>query len=177
MIYSSKRVEDLNPPVQVYHFQPYIKVEELNLETEQIDTKVEFSRDIKFLGKINNLYYHYVPDNVTLAEQPEQAEVTKLDSVDPDILQQLTSNGEFAVNSRYVNAVQNLLPLDKTYEERNLANIWQAISDISVVLSRLLEMMPMTAATDTATNNALDTIKAFRAKSDALQQQLQKMGL
>ena len=176
MIYSSKKVINPTPPVTTSAFQPIIVVEEEG-EDGIRSSKTQYCDDIVFLGKIDDTYYHYVPDEVVLADQPQEAEVTKLDSLPSEIEQQLITNGDYAVNTRYSDAVQNVLPLGRVNEERNLVNVWQAISDISVILAQLLEQTPMKIAENSTASIALNTIKEFKAKSDALQQQLQKMGL
>ena len=176
MIYSSKQVINPIPPVTTYAFQPIIVVEEEG-EDGIRSSKTQYCEDIVFLGKIDDTYYHYVPDEVVLADQPQEAEVTKLDSLSPEIEQQLITNGNYAVNTRYSDAVQNVLPLGRVNEERNLVNVWQAISDISVILAQLLEQTPMKIDENSNVNIALNTIKKFKAKSDALQQQLQNIGL
>ena len=78
MYYSSKVVVDLQPPVTIHSFQPYGKPLAKDASPEHVASQRKLEEQIKFLGVVNGVYYHYVPDELELVEQPEKAEVTKL---------------------------------------------------------------------------------------------------
>lgn len=176
MYYSSKQVIDLEPPVTTHSFQPVVKIETLDPLSEETKVSTVYSDRIQFLGKIGDTFYHFVPDDQVLAEQPEKAEVTKLETLPEEVKTALTLSGEYTTNLRYGEAVKNVPYSIDAYQERNQVALWQAIFDISTVLAQLLEQTPM--ATDSGSVNvALETIKKFKAQSGAINTKLEEVGL
>lgn len=176
MYYSSKQVIDLEPPVTTHEFQPVVKIETLDPLSEETKVSTVYSDRIQFLGKVDDTFYHYVPDDQVLAEQPEKAEVTKLDSLPEGIKNTLTLSGDYATNLRYGEAVKNVPYSIDAYQERNQVALWQAISDISTVLAQLLEQTPLTIDSGSV-NTALETIKKFKAQSGSINTKLEEVGL
>lgn len=176
MYYSSKQVIDLEPPVTTHEFQPVVKIETLDPLSEETKVSTVYSDRIQFLGKIDNTFYHYVPDDQVLAEQPEKAEVTKLDSLPEEVKNTLTLSGDYATNLRYREAVKNVPYSIDAYQERNQVALWQAISDISTVLAQLLEQTPLTIDTGSV-NAALETIKKFKTQTGSISIKLEEVGL
>ena len=177
MYVSSKVVIDLVPPVTTHCFQPYGKPLGEEANEEQIKAQRELEEQVVELGVIDGTYYHFVPDGLELCDQPEKAEVTKLDSLPPEVESELILNGAYATNSRYSQAVQNVLSLTRANEERNLVNLWQAVSDISDVLAQLLEASLVTLSTEGSVNPALERLMALKKQSDNVKNALSKVGL
>lgn len=176
MYYSSKQVIDLEPPVTTHEFQPIVKIETLDPLSEETKVSTAYSDRIRFLGKIDDTFYHYVPDDQVLAEQPEKAEVTKLETLPEEIKNTLTLSGDYVTNLRYGEAVKNVPYSIDAYQERNQVALWQAISDISTVLAQLLEQTPMTINSGSV-NIALETIKKFKAQTGSVNTKLEEVGL
>lgn len=176
MYYSSKQVIDLEPPVTTHEFQPIVKIETLDPLSEETKVSTVYSDQIRFLGKIDDTFYHYVPDDQILAEQPEKAEVTKLETLPEEIKNTLTLSGDYVTNLRYGEAVKNVPYSIDAYQERNQVALWQAISDISTVLAQLLEQTPL--AIDTGSVSiALETLKKLKAQSGSINTKLEEVGL
>lgn len=176
MYYSSKQVIDLEPPVTTHEFQPVVKIETLDPLSEETKVSTEHSDRIVYLGKIDDTFYHFVPDDQVLADQPEKAEVTKLESLPEEAKNTLTLSGDYVAGLRYSEAAKNVpYPID-AYQERNQVALWQAISDISTVLAQLLEQTPLTIDTGPV-NIALETIKKFKAQTGSINTKLEEVGL
>ena len=176
MYYSSKQVIDLEPPVTTHEFQPVVKIETLDPLTEEPVVSIEHSDRIVYLGKIGDTFYHYVPDDQVLAEQPEKAEVTKLESLPEETKNTLTLSGDYVTGLRYGEAVKNVPYSIDAYQERNQVAIWQAISDISTILAQLLEQTPLTSDTG-AVSIALETIEKLKAQTGVTNTKLEEVGL
>lgn len=177
MYYSSKVVVDLQPPVTTHSFQPYGKPLGQDASPEQVASQRKLEEQIKFLGVVNDVYYHYVPDELELVEQPERAEVTKLGILPPEVEVELALNGEYAKQVRYGSAVTNLERPYSIYHERNLAALWEAVTDISDVMAQMLEQSAMIIPDNGNVNASLETIKRLRKQSNAVKEELSKVGL
>lgn len=176
MYYSSKQVIDLEPPVTTHEFQPIVKIETLDPLTEEPVVSTEHSDRIVYLGKIDDTFYHFVPDDQVLADQPEKAEVTKLESLPEETKNALTLSGDYVTGLRYSEALKNVPYSTDAYQERNQVALWQAISDISTVLAQILEQIPLTIDTGPV-NIALETIKKFKAQTGSVNTKLEEVGL
>lgn len=177
MYYSSKVVVDLQPPVTTHSFQPYGKPLAEDASPEQVDAQRKLEQQIKFLGKVNDTYYHYVPDGLELVDQPAKAEVTKLGVLPSEVETELALNGEYAKQARYKAALLNAIYVQDAYDERKQVAMWQAITDISDVLAQMLEQSAMTISDDGKINTSLETIKRLRKQSNAVKAELSKVGL
>lgn len=177
MYYSSKVVVDLQPPVTTHSFQPYGKPLGQDASPEQVASQRKLEEQIKFLGVVNDVYYHYVPDELELVEQPEKAEVAKLGILPSEVEVELALNGEYAKQARYKAALLNAIYVQDAYDERKQIAMWQAITDISDVLAQMLEQSAMTISDDGKINTSLETIKRLRKQSNAVKEELSKVGL
>lgn len=177
MYYSSKVVVKLEPPVTTYSFQAYGASLPDDASSEEREARRELESQIKFLGKIGDIYYHYVPDELELVEQPEQAEVTKLGVLEPDVEAELTLNGEYAKQVRYAAALQNCQYVTDGFDERKQVAQWQAISDLTDVMLMFAEAMPATLENGNKVNAALANLKRLKAQADAARDKLAKVGL
>lgn len=177
MYYSSKVVVDLQPPVTTHSFQPYGKPLGQDASSEQVASQRKLEEQIKFLGVVNDVYYHYVPDELELVEQPEQAEVTKLGILPSEVEVELALNGEYVKQARYKAALQNAIYVQDAYDERKQVAMWQAITDISDVMAQMLEQSAMIIPDNGNVNTSLETIKRLRKQSNAVKEELSKVGL
>lgn len=177
MYYSSKVVVDLQPPVTTHSFQPYGKPLGQDASPEQVASQRKLEEQIKFLGVVNGVYYHYVPDDLELGEQPEQAEVTKLGVLDPEVEAELTLNGDYAKSVRYAAALANCQYVTDGFDERKQVAQWQAISDLTDVMLQFAEAMPAALDSDGKLNVALENLKRLKARSDKARSELAKVGL
>lgn len=185
MYYSSKIVVDDDPPVTTHAFQGRGKPLPVSATAEQLVAARELEEQVVFLGEVGGLQYHFVPDALELCEQPPKAEVTKLESLPPEVESELTLNGDYAQTTRYLEAVRNLKQPYNVYHERNLVHIWSAITDISSILGGILEQSVMAVdAIDGArslevskVNSAIERLKKLKMQSDAVNHALAKVGL
>lgn len=174
MYYSSKVVVDLQPPVTTYCFQPHGKP---LADAEQAAAQRELEQQITFLGVVNDLYYYYVPDDLELVEQPEQAEVTKLGVLDAEVEAELALNGDYAKQVRYATALQNCQYVTDGFDERKQVAQWQAISDLSDIMLQFASAMTVTLDDGGKINVALENLKRLKAQADAARNKLAKVGL
>lgn len=177
MYVSSKVVIDLVPPVTTHCFQPYGKPLGEDATEEQVKAQRELEEQIVELGVVDGTYYHFVPDGLELCDQPEKAEVTKIGILPPEVESELVLNGSYATDTRYSHAVKNVLPLTRANEERNLVNLWQAVSDISDILGELFDVSAVAYGEGTQVNPALERLKALKKQSDNVKNALSKVGL
>lgn len=177
MYYSSKTITTDVPPIVTHCFQPYGKPLSADATEEQVKAQRELEAQIKFLGTVNDLEYYYVPDDLELVEQPEQAEVTKVGVLDPDVEAELTLNGEYAKQVRYAAALANCQYVTDGFDERKQVAQWQAISDLTDVMLQLAEAMPATLENGNKVNAALANLKRLKAQADAARDKLAKVGL
>ena len=180
MIYSSKRVYTDTPPIQCYGFQSIIEKQEINPETELVETKTEsVPEQITYFGKFNGLEYWGVPNSLTLSlsSQPEQAEVTAIPEPDAELLYWLTSQSGYAKCLQIRNYLENVHTKSRTEKEEK-ATIYQQINDVASVLAQILEQMPITVEADNENFNlALNTVKKLKAQSDSMNQKFKDIGL
>lgn len=177
MYYSSKTITTDVPPIATHCFQPYGKPLSADATEEQVKAQRELEAQIKFLGTVNDLEYYYVPDDLELVDQPEQAEVTKVGVLDPDVEAELTLNGEYAKQVRYAAALANCQYVTDGFDERKQVAQWQAISDLTDVMLQLAEAMPATLENGNKVNAALANLKRLKAQADAARDKLAKVGL
>lgn len=177
MYVSSKVVIDLVPPVTTHCFQPYGKPLGKDATEEQVKAQRELEEQVVELGVVDGTYYHFVPDGLELCDQPEKAEVTKIGILPHEVESELILNGSYATDSRYSQAVKNVLPLTRANEERNLVNLWQAISDITDILGELFDASAVTYGEGSSVNPALERLKALKKQSDNVKNALSKVGL
>lgn len=177
MYYSSKVVVDLQPPVTTHSFQPYGKPLAEDATSEQVASQRKLEEQIKFLGKVNDVYYHYVPDELELVDQPAKAEVTKLGVLPSEVETELTLNGDYAKQARYSAAIGNLDRPYDIFHERNLVALWTAVADISDIIAQMLAQSPMEVSGEGSVNVALETIKRLKSQCDGVKSELSKVGL
>lgn len=177
MYYSSKTVTTKVPPIVTHCFQPYGKPLPADAGEEQIKAQRELEAQITFLGVVNDLSYYYVPDDLELREQPEQAEVTKLGVLDPEVEAELALNGDYAKSVRYAATLANCQYVTDGFDERKQVAQWQAISDLTDVMLQFAEAMPAALDSDGKLNAALENLKRLKARSDKARSELAKVGL
>lgn len=177
MYFSSKVVVDLTPPVTTHCFQPYGKPLGEDATEEQVKAQRELEEQIVELGVVDDVHYHFVPEGLELCDQPEKAEVTQIDVLLPEVESKLVLNGAYAINSRYIQAAKNILPLTHANEEHNFVNLWQAVSDISDILGELFNASAVAYGEGTKINPALERLKALKKQSDDVKTALSKVGL
>lgn len=177
MYYSSKVVVDLQPPVTTHSFQPYGKPLGQDASPEQVASQRKLEEQIKFLGTVDGLQYYFVPDDLELCDQPEQAEVTKLGVLDAEVEAELALNGDYAKQVRYATALQNCQYVTDAFDERKQVALWQAISDLSDIMLQFASAMPVTLDAGGKVNVALENLKRLKAQADAARNELAKVGL
>lgn len=186
MYYSSKVVVDTEPPVTTHAFQAVAKELPPEATEEQRKSQQDLINKIKFLGKVKEISYHFVPDKLELIEQPAKAEVIKLQSLPPEVEEELNMNGDYAQQVRYVSSISNLTAPYDVNHEKNLVHIWQTIEDLTSILSEVTEQIAMAMVEvdgDDRTlggfkfNPALERLKKLKKKSDAVKEELAKVGL
>lgn len=180
MIYSSRKVYTDTPPIQCYSFQSIIEKQEINPETELVETKTERALEqITYFGKFNDLEYWGVPDSITLSmsSQPEQAEVTAIPEPDAELLEWLTSQSGYAKYLQLCNYSDSIQANSRTEQEEK-ATLYQQINDIASVLVQILEQTPLNIAEQNENfNSALSTVKKLKAQSDSMNQKFKDVGL
>ena len=172
--YSSKKVVILEPPVTTYQFNPTIAGFDKLTTDEERQQYFENQQKITYLGQVEDIYYNFVPDSLELEAQPEQAEVKKLDSLDPEVLTELQLYGEYVTAQRYLQAMDQLSQAGDTFHQ--LIQLRQDINDVASCLADVLTQVPITTATDTP-SRALETIKALKAKNNETKTKLAEVGL
>lgn len=186
MYYSSKIVVDKEPPVTTHAFQAVAKPLPPEATEEQHKQQQELVAKIKYLGSVDEVHYHFVPDELELVDQPPKAEVTKLQTLPSQIEDSLTLNGEYAQQVRYATSLTNLQRPYDVYLERNLVNVWMAIEDITSILSDVAEQVAIATVEvdgDDRTlgtpkfNPALERLKKLKKQSQIVKDELAKVGL
>lgn len=186
MYYSSKIVVDKEPPVTTHAFQATPKPLPPEATEEQRKQQQELVDKIKYLGKVKELHYHFVPNELELVEQPPKAEVKKLETLPQDVDDALTLDGDYAQQVRYAASLNNLIRPYDVNTERNLVHVWQAIEDITSILTEIGEQVAMATVevdgddrmlSTPKLNPALERLKRLKKQSDAVKEELAKVGL
>ena len=73
--------------------------------------------------------------------------------------------------------MQNAIYVQDAYDERKQVAMWQAITDISDVMAQMLEQSAMIIPDNGKVNASLETIKRLRKQSNAVKEELSKVGL
>lgn len=174
MYYSSKLIVDSDTiPVITHMFQGKGKDLSPEATPEDYENQRKLEEQITFLGQVDGINYHFVPDSLELVEQPKKAEVTKLATLPPNVETKLQLDGDYVQACRLLAAAEQLNKANGTYYQ--LIQVRQDITDLADVLAQILEMSPTTLAQDVSP--ALETLKRLKKHADATSAKLSKVGL
>lgn len=174
MYYSSKLIVDFDTiPVVTHMFQGRGKDLPLEATPEDIENQRKLEEQITFLGQVDGINYHFVPDSLELVEQPKKAEVTKLATLPPEVETKLQLDGDYVKACRLFAAAEQLNRANGTYYQ--LIQVRQDITDLADVLAQMLEATPTTLAQNISP--ALATLKRLKKSADATSALISKVGL
>lgn len=175
MYYSSKVVIEADTiPVVTHMFQGIGKNLPPEATPEDYENQRKLEEQITFLGQVDNINYHFVPDSLELVEQPKKAEVTKLATLPLDVETKLQLEGEYVQSCRFLTAAEQLSKANSTYYQ--LIQVKQDITDLADILAQLLEAVPTTIAS-AKVNPALETLKRLKKSADSVKDKVSKVGL
>lgn len=174
MYYSSKLIVDSNTiPVVTHMFQGRGKDLPPESSQEDYENQRKLEEQITFLGQVDGINYHFVPDSLELVEQPIKAEVTKLATLPPDVETKLQLDGDYVQACRLLTAAEQLSRANSTYYQ--LIQVRQDITDLADVMAQILEAEP--ASLTQKVSPALETLKRLKKNADDTANKISKVGL
>ena len=189
MIYSYKPIEDPNDSQSLTEFIRRQKVKEEDLaETEGLESvatevnRISDEEAFTFLGYVKTEEgirgYVHVVDGITPVEQPLEIEAKVIEELPAEIANELTLNGKYAVEQRFLGGISTM-PVHTTYEdEHNYAELQSQLTDLMTIVSALLEVTPSSLALDNSTLLRIrDTLSKNVSINNKIKDSLSKVGL